>query len=234
MPSRTTRPTLSRSATAAPRRRTSIDSGRRRSRRWLLALPAACLALAVPPTGAWVLTLNPGPRTVFLQVGTGSYSGIHNTGGTPLNNATANRVSVTVPAAAVGTGAAQTMTSNSTAAISYFDGYAVCNPPAQVYVGGWARVPAGTGNAVLSVTSPAALTSGTDTIPFTQIRWSSTANGNAGADIPAGSFTGGTQTLATIRAGTWVENCHTFSYDNSQVVAAGTYTGRVTYTLSLP
>jgi hypothetical protein len=30
------------------------------------------------------------------------------------------------------------------------------------------------------------------------------------------------------------ESCHTFSYANTGVVAAGTYRGRVTYTLSMP
>jgi hypothetical protein len=30
------------------------------------------------------------------------------------------------------------------------------------------------------------------------------------------------------------ESCHTFQYANTGVVAAGTYRGRVTYTLSMP
>jgi hypothetical protein len=101
-------------------------------------------------------------------------------------------------------------------------------------VGGWARLPSGSGNAVLSVSSPTSLTSGGNTIPFTQISWSSTANGNTTADIPAGPFNGGTITLANIAAGTWVETCHSFTYANTAVVAAGTYTGRVTYSLALP
>jgi hypothetical protein len=167
-------------------------------------------------------------------VGIGSYSGTYQSGGTPLNNAQVNVVSVTVPASAVGSGTAQAMTSDSTQAVSFYDNFVVCNPPAQVYIGGWVRTPAGTGTGVLSVTSPATLTSGTTTIPFSQISWTSTANGNTTPDIPAGAFNGGTQTLRNIAAGNWVENCHTFSYANTNVVAAGTYTGRVTYTLALP
>ena len=181
-----------------------------------------------------MLTITAGPRAVFLQVGIGSYSGTYQSGGTPLNNAQVNVVSVTVPASAVGSGTAQAMTSNSTQSVSFYDNFVVCNPPAQVYIGGWVRTPAGTGTGVLSVTSPATLTSGTTTIPFSQISWTSTANGNTTPDIPAGTFSGGTQTLRNIAAGNWVENCHTFSYANSNVVAAGTYTGRVTYTLALP
>jgi hypothetical protein len=203
-----------------------------------LVIQAAMIAAAwVVPCGSaagWVLTISAGPKAAFLQVGIGSYSGFYNSGGTPLNNAQVNVVSVTVPASAVGQGTAQAMTSNSTQSVSFYDNFAVCNPPSQVYIGGWVRTPTGTGTGVLSVASPANLTSGTNTIPFSQISWTSTANGNATADIPAGAFNGGTLALRNIAAGTWVENCHTFSYANTAVVAAGTYTGRVTYTLVLP
>lgn len=193
------------------------------------------LALAVSMAAdAWILTVSPGPKTVYLQVGNGSYTGFYNAGGTPLNNPQVNVVSVTVPATAVGRGTAQAMTSNSTASNSFYDNYVVCNPPAQVYVGGWARLPSGTGTAVLSVTSPANLVNGTATIPFNRISWTSTANGDATAHIPAGTFVGGTQTLTNIAAGTWVENCLTFSYANTSVVQQGVYTGRVTYSLALP
>ncbi len=198
------------------------------------ALALALSLFASTGAGAWVLTITAGPKAVFLQVGIGSYSGTYQSGGTPLNNAQINVVSVNVPASAVGTGSAQSMTSNSTQAASFYDNFVVCNPPAQVYIGGWVRTPAGTGTGVLSVTSPATLTSGTTTIPFSQISWTSTANGNTTPDIPAGTFNGGTLMLRNIAAGNWVENCHTFSYANTAVVAAGTYTGRVTYTLALP
>ncbi len=193
-------------------------------------------AFASQVADAWVLTISSGPKALFLQVGNGSYSGFYNTGGTPLNNATINTVSVAVPANAVGSGAAQQMTSNSTQANSFYDNFAVCNPPSQVYVGGWVRTPNGNGSGVLSVTSPASLTSATTpaTIPFTQISWTSTANGTSTPDIPAGTFTGGTQALRTITANTWVENCHTFFYANTAIVSAATYTGQVTYTLVLP
>lgn len=199
-----------------------------------VSLAGACAGQAA---SAWVLTINSGPKAIFLQVGNGSYSGFYNTGGTPLNNATINTVSVTVPANAVGSGTAQQMTSNSTQSVSFYDNFAVCNPPSQVYVGGWVRTPGSSGGSgVLSVTSPAALTSGTTpaTIPFTQISWTSTANGNSTPDIPAGAFTGGTQVLRTMPANRWIENCHTFFYANTAVVSAATYTGQVTYTLVLP
>ncbi len=175
------------------------------------------------------------PRRSIFRWETGSYTGgNYNAGGTPANNTTVNKVSVTVAAPAVGTGTAQAMTSDSGTSASFYDGYAVCNPPAQVYVGGWARLPSGSGTAVLTVSTPATLTSGTNTIPFSEISWTSTANGSATADIAAGTFNVGSITLASIAAGTWVEDCHTFTYANTAVRAAGTYTGRATYSLSLP
>ncbi len=204
------------------------------SARLALALFPILSLLAADVARAWVLTINAGPKAAYLQVGNGSYSGLHNSGGTPLNNPQVNVVSVTVPANVVGTGAAQAMTSNSTQSASFYDNYVVCSPPNQVYVGGWVRTPSGAGSGVLSVTSPATLTSATSSIPFSQISWTSTAIGNAAADIPAGTFNGGTIVLRTITAGTWVENCHTYMYANTAVVDAGTYTGRVTYTLVLP
>jgi len=145
-------------------------------------------------------------------------------------------VSVTVPAASVGNNVAQAMTSNSAVSVSYWDGYAFCNPPANVYIGGFFRRPGTTGNATLTVTTPANLTNaGGDTIPFSEISWTSTGNGDTGAEpIPSGTFTGGLQTLATLTGNTWNESCHTFSFANTTTRAAGTYSGRATYTMSAP
>ena len=181
------------------------------------------------PAPAWVLTLNPGPKQLFLMVGVGTPG---------ANNSTVNTVSVSVPAASVGNGTALAMTSDSTqSASAWYDAYAVCNPPAQIYVGGSYRQPdatTGAASATLQVTTPASLTSGADSIPFSQIRWTSTANGNPTADIPAGSFNGGTVFLANFARNTFVENCFSYSYANAAVVPAGTFTGRAVFTLAVP
>lgn len=184
---------------------------------------------------AYTITISSGTRAIYLQIGQGGYVGTHNTGGTPGNNGTINIVSVTVPAAVIGTSAAQQMTSNSTVAQSPIDGFVFCSPPSQVYIGAWSR-PGGTstGVATLTVTTPANLTSGSDTIPFSQISWTMSGNGDSVFQFPDGTFNGGTQTLATFPANTWKEQCMTFSYANSVLPAAGTYTGRAVYTLSLP
>lgn len=175
---------------------------------------------------AWVLTIGSGARRLYLQVGNGTLD---------ANNATVNRVSLNVPVDQVGSGVPLQMTSDSTQAISPLDNYVVCVPPAQVYVGGSFRNPNNSGSARLQVSSPANLTNATgDVIPFNTISWSSTALGNTAADIPAGTFNGGTLVLRNIAANNYVENCHTFTYSNTAIRAAGTYDGQVTYTLINP
>jgi len=186
---------------------------------------------------AFTANIGTGTRAIYLQVGNGSFTGTYSGGGTPGVNATVNKVSVAVPAAQVGSGTAQAMTSDSTQAASFYDNFSFCNPPAQVYIGGFFRLPGTTGTATLSVTTSAAnLTNASgNTIPFSQISWTSSGNGDTGAEpIPGGTFTGGTQTLTTFPVNTWRESCHTFSYANAANVASGTYTGRATYTLSAP
>ena len=189
---------------------------------------AGLLVISATQASAWVLTLTAGSKQLFLMVGVGTPA---------ANSSTINTVSVAVPAGSVGIGSAQTMTSDSTQSTSPYDNYAVCNPPAQVYVGGSYRQPTsttGAGSATLQVTTPANLTSGANTIPFSQISWTSTANGNAAADIPAGTFNGGTLVLANFARNTFVENCFTYSYANSAFVPAGTFTGRAVFTLTVP
>lgn len=198
------------------------------ARRVLRTAVLAYSVLGASNACAWVLTLAPGPKQLFLMVGVGTPA---------ANNTTINTVSVTVPAASVGNGSAVAMTSDSTQSASPYNGFAVCNPPAQVYIGGSYRQPnstTGAASATLQVTTPANLTSGTDTIPFSQISWTSTANGNATADIPAGTFNGGTLFLANIPRNRFVENCFSYSYANSVVVPAGTFTGRAVFTLVMP
>jgi len=204
----------------------------------------ACLFAfgAIPEARAFIVTINPSTNNqaqIYLRVGDGAFNGTYSNGGTPAASATINVVSVSVPIAAVGNGTAQAMTTNATQATSFYDGYAFCNLPSQLYVGGYnRRGNAGSGgNGTLTVTAPTSLTNaGGNTIPFSQISWISSGNGDGttAQPFPSGAFTGGTQTLASFPVNTWRESCHTFSYANASLVAAGTYTGRVTYTLSVP
>ena len=204
-----------------------------RRRRALAALGVVLAGLwPVADALAWSLPIASASRRVFLHVGNGVADG---------NSSTINLVQVTVPGAQVGNGVAQAMTTNSTQAQSlYGDNYTTCPTPAsQIMVGAsYRRTNAANGpaSATLRVTSPANLINATgDTIPFSQIGWTVSAAGSSVPGvIPAGTFNGATQTLTTIPANTYIENCHTFSYANSAVRAAGTYTGQVTYTLTAP
>ena len=188
---------------------------------------------------AYTATLAPAsPLTVYLQVGVGSFTNNYINGGQPGNNPTINTVSATLVPAAVGNGTAQPMTTNSTATQSFWDGYTYCSVPNQLYIGGFYRTTgAATAAALVTATVPAALTDGTgDTIPFSKIRWTSSGNGDSGAEpFPAGTFVnGGVQNVGSMSSNTWNESCWTFSYLNNTVPAAGTFTGVVRYTLSAP
>lgn len=210
-----------------------------------LAASACLVVLCMADIGAahaWTLDVTAGARRLFLHVGNGSLSG---TSAGALNapvgtGGFVNEVQVTVPVNAVGTGAAQPMTTNSTQSTSLWaDGYLICsNVSRQVLIGAGYRRNSGAANATLTVFSPTSLTHTVtgDTIPFSQISWTVSASGSSTPNvIPAGTFVGGsTQTLATVPGNRYFENCHTYSYANSAVRAAGTYNGRVTYTLSAP
>jgi len=202
-------------------------------------VPLLAAALLAPErSGAYVVTITSGAKAIYLQVGVGTMTGgTFNNGGTPGNNATVNTVSVTVPAASLGTGS-QTMSTNSTVTSSPYDGFAFCpaaTPQTYVYVGGYYRTGNTGANATLTVTSPANLVSGANTLPFSTISWVSGGNGDATATIPSGTFAGGTtQTILSVTRNTWFESCLQFQYANSAVFPAGTYTNRVTYTLTAP
>jgi len=180
---------------------------------------------------AWSLTIAAASRRVFLHVGNGSPE---------ADNGTVNLVSATLTGAQLIAGTPLPMVSNSTQSASLLDGFTTCPTPAsQVIIGASYRRSSATNgpaSATLRVTSPANLTSAAgDTIPFSQISWTVSAPGSGAPNvIPAGTFNGATQTLATIPANTYIENCHSFTYANSAVRAAGTYTGQVTYTLTSP
>lgn len=202
-------------------------------RRGALVL-AALLALHASPASAYVVSIAPGTRAIYLQVGTGTFTGTYASGGVPGNNTTVNTVSVSVAPAALGTGSVA-MTSNSVVSNSSYDNRAFCTPPAQVYVGGFYRVPLTGGNARLTVTTPTALLNAAgDAIPFTQISWTSGGSGDATPTIPSGTFTGGAQRLLTVTRNQWFESCLSFRYANGTIVPAGTFTGRATYTLTAP
>lgn len=199
---------------------------------------AACL-LACAEAGAYTVGISMGSEMVYLRVGDGAFAGQYASGGTPGRGGALNRVTVTVPQASLGNGSPQTMTANGRLR-SDWDGYLFCNA-GQLYIGGFYRRSNNANvNAVLTVTTPGVLTNADgDTIDMSEISWTSGGNGDGATaqPVPGGTFQagGGTQTLANdFRRNTWRESCLTFRYANSQLVAGGTYTARVTYTLTAP
>jgi hypothetical protein len=205
----------------------------------LAAGPASVLAYTATLTAA-------APEAIYLQVGVGLFTGGNYTPiqanglptGTPGNNATVNNVSVSLTTAEVGNGKALAMTTDSTATQSYWDGYTFCSVPAQLYIGGFYRTAGGSTTAAqVTATVPAALKDPNgDTLPFSQISWTSSGNGDGGAEpFPAGTFVnGGVQTVGTMASNTWNESCWTFSYANTTTPKSGFYTGTVTYTMTTP
>jgi hypothetical protein len=202
-------------------------------------LGAALLGIAPAGAFAFTATLNTAsPKAVYLQVGVGGFSNPYSAGGQPGNNAAVNTVSLAVPAGALGNGIPQTMTTNSTASRSNWDGYAFCNVPGQIYIGGFYRTAGGaTAAAQVSAIVPAALVDASgDTIPFATIQWSASGNGDSGAEVfPSGGFAGGAvQHVGSMAGNTWNESCWTFSYRNGSIPPGGTFTGTVLYTLASP
>lgn len=194
-----------------------------------------CL-LAAAPTQAFVVAIAPGPKALFLQVGAGTMTGgNYNNLGTPGNNSTINRVLLTVPAASIGTGS-RVMTTDSLVTDSPYDGFARCNKPTQVYVGGFYRAPGGAGNATLTVTTPLSLNNSLGgSVAFDTISWLSGGNKNPSPGIPSGTFAGGTtQTLSSVGLNTYFEDCLQFYYANTQLLPYGAYNGRAVYTLTSP
>jgi hypothetical protein len=210
--------------------------GPNRLRRWI---GAALLGAASSAAYSYTANLNAGsPAAVYLQVGVGSFTAAYIDGGQPGNNTSVQTVSLSVPANVVGNGTAQTMTTNSTQAISHWDNYTFCSVPGQMFIGGFYRTAGGnTVAAKVTATVPAALVDAAgDTIPFSKIQWTSSGNGDSGTEIfPSWIFVNGAvQNVGSMASNTWNESCWSFSYLNNTVPAAGTFTGTVQYTLTAP
>jgi hypothetical protein len=179
------------------------------------------LALAPLAAQAATVTIGNGGGRLILQIGSTA--------------ATINQVNFSVPGGSVGNGVA-VVSSNVTPASP------TC-PANTVLIDAQARSQlVNPRTATLSVNSSTPLTTGTFTIPFSQFAWTASTPGgggsgclNAPVTIPSGTFSGGTaQSLITFNTSRRACICAQFSYLNQNVVSAGTYTGRVTYTLAMP
>jgi hypothetical protein len=181
----------------------------------------SCALLAACSAHAATVVIGSGGGRLILQIGS--------TGGG------VNQVNFSVPGANVGNGVAVTSTNVTPASPT-------C-PGNTVLIDIQARSQnSNPRTATLSVNSSIPLTSGGSTIPFSQFAWTASTPGggpngclNAPSTIPSGAFSGGAgQPLVSINTSQRACICAQFRYLNQSVVSAGTYTGRVTYTLSMP
>jgi hypothetical protein len=180
-----------------------------------VAAPLMAHAESQLVTGAGAATANLDlrvviPRVLFLGVGTGS--------GTPLaSNGVIDALTFdySTNPLDVGTGAAAgAITSTGPTA-------GTASIPVRVF--------GNNGQVTITATNPAVLTSGADTIPFTEL---SVSSSNAALAAPA--FGGGTS-LPTLTGRVTNQTANwTYSYANTTTPAFGTYEGRVTYTATMP
>lgn len=183
-------------------------------------------ALMVSGTAqAFTFGIQPGSRLLYLRVGQGTWqhAGDNLTMG---SDATVNTLAVQVPAAAVGNAVPQTM-----AMVMADTQPSESCQPSEVVVGVLYKR-GNNGNVATLTATPGTLTNGTSTIPFSQIGWVSSSSDPQA--MPSGAFTGASQSFAGYETNTYYESCLTFRYANTAVVEPGTYSGRVTYTLSAP
>lgn len=135
----------------------------------------------------------------------------------------------------VGAAVGITTVTHNVPATNVGDGTPVAGTPGSVIIEASARranfFSALSTNFIVSADSSTPLSNGTDTISFTNISWTAQDE-----DIPSGQFTGtpAQVILPPTRAFWLVRDWHTFFYNNTQIVPYGTYTGRVTYTVSVP
>jgi hypothetical protein len=174
-----------------------------------VALPLAAQAESNVSTGAGALSATARvnfsiviPRFLFLQVGTGTLLAA---------NATIDTISFAPAVAVVGNGTAVAGTGGNLTAGAVT-----------------ARIIGNTGNVTLAATGPANLTSGSDTIPWTQIATAVTG----GVTHP--TINGANATFTAASGVVNVNGTWTYSYLNTLTPAAGTYTGQVLYTATAP
>lgn len=186
------------------------------SARGFAACAAIGAALASSPAAALTIVIADAAPEIALRVG--------------APGGTISLVTFNVTAATAATGTPILGTTNATAG-SVQAGFAACAAD-NVRIWARARSTAATPRtATLSLNSSGGLTSGADSIPFTNFDWIT----SGGAEIPSGGFTGAaSQTLLTFGTSREVSVCLRFRFLNTTVYPAGTYNGQLTYNLLMP
>ena len=182
-----------------------------------LVLSAALFAVAGGASAVTVV-IGGGAAEIALRVGA--------TGGTISN------VTFAPAGATAGTGAVVLGTTNAAAGSAQAPNFAAACAANNVRIWARARAPvAATRTATLQVNSSGNLTSGGNSIPFTDFGWVT----SGGAEIPSGNFSGSaTQTLMTFQNSNEVSVCLQFQFANTTIYPSGAYTGQLTFNLQMP
>jgi hypothetical protein len=182
------------------------------------AFAAGSLALFCLPAWAITVVVADGAPEIALRVGA--------TGGT------ISRVSFAVAAATAGSGTPVLGTANAAAGSAQAPNFGTACPGNNVRI--WARARStavSPRTATLTVNGSGNLTSGANTIPFTQFDWIT----SGGTEIASGAFTGSpTQALLSFGTTREVSVCKRFRFLNTTVYPSGTYNGQLTYSLQMP
>ena len=89
--------------------------------------------------------------------------------------------------------------------------------------------PSGSRVVHLTADSSQPLSNGSSTVDFSTISWTA-----RDGTIPSGTFNDDLQTLVSFTNSKILQDWHQFSFANNLALEAGTYSGRVTYTISMP
>jgi hypothetical protein len=180
-----------------------------------LLLLAALFASA--PAAATTVVIANGAAQIALRVG--------------ATAGTISTVSFAPAAATAGTGTVVLGTTNAAAGSAQAPNFGTACAANNVRIWAMARSTAATPRtATLQVNGSINLISGANTIPLTDFDWVT----SAGTEIPSGAFSGsGTQSLTTFVTSREVSVCLRFRFLNTTIYPSGTYTGQVTYNLTM-
>jgi len=178
---------------------------------------AAALAAALPASALTVVVADGTPE-IALRVG--------------APGGTISLVTFAVAAATAGNSTPVLGTTNVAAGSSQGANFPTACPANNVRVWTRARSTLATPRvATLTVNGSGNLTSGGNSIPFTNFDWIT----SGGTEIASGAFSGSpSQALLTFNTSREISVCKRFRFLNTTVYPSGTYNGQLIYTLQMP
>jgi hypothetical protein len=182
-----------------------------------LALTALVASLASLPAAALTVAIGNALPEIALRVG--------------APGGTISMVTFNVTAATAATGTPIVGTTDAAAGSAQAPNFGAACAANNVRIWARARSLFFTRTATLSVNASGGLTSGANTIPFTNFDWIT----SGGGEVASAAFSGAaTQTLLSFGTSREISVCLQFRFLNTTVFPAGTYNGQLTYDLLMP